>query len=75
MGFYNNIAKDLIAVPFKRLLGVDVPKPESLLGLMMGLSINNTQMIRSSLIEFIGDDTKPEIINGMFGIFMNDLNA
>ena len=49
-----------------------INRPESIFGIIVGLSLQNKNLIRNSLVKLIGPDIKQKFINGVFGFIVND---
>ena len=49
-----------------------INRPESIFGIIVGLSLQNKNLIRNSLVKLIGPEIKPKFINGVFGFIVND---
>ena len=67
--FFNDIAK--------RIFYRNIPEtqaiswPESILGMIVGLSLKNMNLVRTSLLNLLGE-TKNKILSGLFAILSND---
>ena len=53
----------------------DMEGKESIIGLMLGISISDRTLIRNSLINIVGNEIKAESIHGFFGALLNDLEV
>ena len=51
-----------------------ISNPEVILGIMVGLSLQNTNMIKSNLLGLIGNEIEGEHLRAMIGIIMKDLS-
>ena len=51
---------------------ISINKPESIFGIIVGLSLQNKNLIRNSLVKLIGPELKQKFINGVFGFIVND---
>ena len=69
--FFNDIAKRIFynAVPETQVIS----KPEAILGIIVGLSLMNTNLVRTSLLKLLGQ-TKSKDISGLFAILSKDPN-
>lgn len=69
-GFFKKIAKYFFhkVKPFTKAIA----KPEAILGVIVGLSLQNKNLIRTSLVSLIGKEIKEKYINGVYGFIVND---
>ena len=69
--FFNDIAKRIFynAVPETQVIS----KPEAIIGIIVGLSLMNTNLVRTSLLKLLGQ-TKSKDISGLFAILSKDPN-
>jgi len=69
-GFFKKVSRYFyhIVMPITKPLN----RPESVFGVICGLSLQNKDLIRSSLIQLIGPEIKPQFLNGIFGFIVND---
>ena len=69
-GFFKKISKYF----FHKVKPVTkaIMKPESIFGVIVGLSLQNKNLIRNSLIKLIGKQVNTRYINGLFGFIVND---
>lgn len=71
-GFFKGIAKFMLHDLHP--MTTCISKPESVLGVVMGLALKNKNLIRTSLTDMIGDGINIEYMNGIFGILLNDVS-
>ena len=69
--FFNDIAKRIFCNIIPELQAI--PFPESILGIIVGLSLKNMNLVRTSLLTLLGQ-TKNRVISGLFAILANDPN-
>ena len=69
--FFNDIAKRIFYNIIPELQAI--PFPESILGITVGLSVKNMNLVRTSLLNLLGQ-TKNRVISGLFAILANDPN-
>lgn len=69
-GFFKRVSKYFfhVVMPITKPL----KRPESIFGVISGLSLQNKNLIRSSLIQLVGTEIKPQFLNGIFGFIVND---
>lgn len=69
--FFSDIAKRIFynAVPETQVIS----RPEAILGIIVGLSLNNTNLVRTSLLKLLGQ-TKSKNISGLIAILSKDPN-
>ena len=69
-GFFKKISKYFFHVvkPCTR----KISSPESIFGVIVGLSLQNKNLIRNSLVKLIGGKIKKTYLNGLFGFIVND---
>ena len=67
--FFNDIAKRIFyrAIPETQAISW----PESILGIIVGLSLMNMNLVRTSILNLLGE-TKNRIMSGLFAILSND---
>ena len=68
---FNDVAKRIFynTVPETRA----IPRPEAILGVIAGISLENTNLVRTSLLKLLGQ-TKTKEIAGLFAMLTNDPN-
>jgi hypothetical protein len=52
----------------------NIKNPNAVVGVMMGMALENKRMIRHYLTEILGTDLKPNYLNGIFGMITHDMN-
>ena len=69
-GFFKKISKYFFHVvkPCTR----PITGPESIFGVIVGLSLQNKNLIRNSLVRLIGKEIKTTYLHGVFGFIVND---
>ena len=69
--FFTDIAKQIFyqAIPQTQVISC----PETILGIIVGLSLVNTNLVRTSLLNLLGE-TQNRVISGLFGILAKDPN-
>ena len=69
--FFNDIAKRIFYnnIPETQVIQF----PESILGMIVGLSLKNMNLVRISLLNLLGE-TKNRVLSGLFSILANDPN-
>lgn len=69
--FFTDIAKQIFyeAVPQSQAIS----SPETILGIIVGLSLLNSNLVRTSLLSLLGE-TQNRVISGLFGVLAKDPN-
>ena len=69
-GFFKKISKYFfhVVTPITKA----IKTPESIFGVIVGLSLQNKNLIRNSLVKLVGSEIKKTYLNGIFGFIVND---
>ena len=71
-GFFKKISKYFFHVVAPYM--TPIKSPESIFGIITGLSLQNKNLIRNSMLKLVGSKIKVKYLNGVFGFIVNDPN-
>ena len=71
-GFFKKLSQHIFhnTIPYTKC----IPNPEVILGIMVGLSLQNVNMIRNNLLGLIGNEIDNDHLKALIGIIMKDLS-
>lgn len=67
--FFRDVSKTILYNAFPEISAI--PNPETIIGVLVGLSILDRDLVRVNLLKLVGGTNK-KLINGLFGVIINN---